>query len=68
MEASMQSLSVYSLMQRNVVHSSLLCAADLQTSINGVVFVRRRSLVISQAPAGDQYFHDSDTGLLTRLN
>lgn len=68
MEASMRSLSVYSLMQRNVAHSSLLYAEDLQTSINGVVFVRRGSLVLSQGPAGEQFFHDSETGLLTRLN
>lgn len=67
-EASIPMLSVYSLMQRNVLHSTLLGAENLCKSPNNVLFVKHEKFIVSQSVQGEHWIQDLQTKMLARWN
>ncbi|MBI2810993.1 MAG: hypothetical protein HYX67_09220 [Candidatus Melainabacteria bacterium] len=61
-------LSRYSLMQRNVSHSTLIDVENSCQSPNGVIFVKHEKFVLSQSPSGEHWMQALDSMMLARWN
>lgn len=67
-EASIPTWSVYSLIQRNVLHSTLSGAENLRKSKNDVLYVKHERFIVSQSAQGEHWIQDLQTKMLARWN